>query len=251
MKTVTLDVVALEYGYNQPLYDPISFHCRTGETIAILGANGRGKTTLLHTLIGAQAQLGGRIDSAHAIGFVPQSFSSPDYCVFDSVLMGRAAGIGPFNVPDADDEKIALEALALMGLDALAEHNVNTLSGGQRQLVLIARALAMQCQTLILDEPGAALDIYNQRRVLMLLHQLANQQHHSIIFSTHDPYHALRIADKVLLLLPERRWIFGSKDDILTEENLLLAYGVPVRQVQLEHHRALIPIFDLPAKAPQ
>lgn len=245
MTDFSLRIDGLEYGYRHSLYSPISFCCSPGETLAVLGANGRGKTTLLHTLIGAQPRLSGKIDCRHTVGFVPQSFVSPDYSVFDSVLMGRAPGVGAFSIPGPEDEAIALDALKTMGLEALAERNINTLSGGQRQLVLIARALAMQCRILILDEPTAALDIYNQSRVLSLIRRLSRGQNISIIFSTHDPYHALRIADSVLLLLPDCRWLFGKKEDVLTEENLRAAYGVPIRQVQIEQHQVLIPLFDL------
>lgn len=182
MTTFSLRAEALEYGYRQPLYQPIDFCCKAGETVAVLGANGRGKTTLLHTLIGTQPKLGGRVVCPESIGFVPQSFSSPDYSVFDSVLMGRAPCVGAFSVPSREDEAIAFDALRAMGLESLAERNINTLSGGQRQLVLIARALAMQCRILILDEPTAALDIYNQFRVLSLIRQLAREQGISILF---------------------------------------------------------------------
>lgn len=122
------------------------------------------------------------------------------------------------------------------------------LSGGQRQLVLIARALATQCQVLILDEPTAALDLQNQSMALHLMSKLAKQQNLSVIFTTHDPSHALTIADKALLLMDDKSHLFGSSESTLTEENLSRLYHLPVRAAVVADksmpYQTLVPVHQ-------
>jgi len=230
-----LSTKALSCGYQQiPLIQQLNLHCRTNEITAILGTNGRGKTTLLHTLMGLLAPLSGSVEHACSIGFVPQIFTPAfSYQVLDIVLMGRAQHIGMFGSPNKQDIDIAREALTSLNIAELAECYFNQLSGGQRQLVLIARALASQCQVLILDEPTAALDLRNQETVLRLIYQLAKQQNLSVLFTTHDPAHAQAIADHGLLLMDNLQHLLGERNQVLTEDNLSRLYHVPVKKVQL------------------
>ncbi|MCE9931904.1 ABC transporter ATP-binding protein, partial [Obesumbacterium proteus] len=154
MNEIALSVNELEFGHKKALFDALSFCCRRGEVSAILGANGRGKTSLLNTLSGVIPPLAGEISRSAPIGFVAQSFSSAfAYRVIEIVLMGRVSNVGLLQQPTAKDESIAREALDTLGIAHLAEHSFQTLSGGQRQLVMIARALATGCEMLILDEP--------------------------------------------------------------------------------------------------
>ncbi|WP_434122586.1 ABC transporter ATP-binding protein [Haemophilus influenzae] len=245
MNELSLDVDKLLFGYDKPLYLPLTFQCKKGEVISVLGTNGKGKTTLLHLLAHVLPVMTGQIRQQGHIGFVPQSFSSPDYSVLEIVLMGRASKIGAFNLPSKADETVALQMLARLDILHLAERNINMLSGGQRQLVLIARALATECQILILDEPTAALDVYNQQRVLQLIRFLATEQKMTIIFSTHDPYHSLCVADNVLLLLPNQQWKYGIASQILTESHLKQAYNVPIKYSMIEEQQVLVPIFTI------
>ncbi len=249
MTLFTLRARRLEYGHRLPLFTPLDFSCAKGEICAILGANGRGKTTLLHTLVGMLPALGGEIIRAAGIGFVPQAFTATfAYRVFDIVLMGRAANVGLLRVPSAQDEEIAHQSLDALDIGALANRSFQSLSGGQRQLVLIARALATRSDILILDEPTAALDLYNQQAVMRLIERLARGQGISILFTTHDPVHASLLADNTLLLLPRREWLYGPTERVLNEENLLRAYGVAVKRVDVEHqgrhYPLLVPLFD-------
>jgi len=249
---IALSVNALEFGHKKALFDALSFCCRRGEVSAILGANGRGKTSLLNTLSGVIPPLAGEISRSAPIGFVAQSFSSAfAYRVIEIVLMGRVSNVGLLQQPTAKDESIAREALDTLGIAHLAEHGFQTLSGGQRQLVMIARALATGCEMLILDEPTSALDLYNQQAVLRLIHQLAKQRQISVLFTTHDPAHAQLVAQKCLLLLDNQRWAYGDSKEMLTEDNLLKAYGVRVERAAVSSDAGaqpvLTPIFDLSA----
>nr|WP_279078367.1 ABC transporter ATP-binding protein [Hafnia alvei] len=252
MNEIALSVNELEFGHKKALFHALSFCCQRGEVLAILGANGRGKTSLLNTLSGVIPPLAGEISRNAPIGFVAQSFSSAfAYRVIEIVLMGRVSNVGLLQQPTAKDERIARDALDTLGIGHLAEHSFQTLSGGQRQLVMIARALATGCEMLILDEPTSALDLYNQQAVLRLIHQLAEQRQISVLFTTHDPAHAQLVAQKCLLLLDNQRWAYGDSKEMLTEDNLLKAYGVRVERAAVasdaEAQPVLIPIFDLSA----
>ncbi|MDN6551035.1 MAG: ABC transporter ATP-binding protein [Enterobacterales bacterium] len=252
MNEIALSVNELEFGHKKALFHALSFCCRRGEVLAILGANGRGKTSLLNTLSGVIPPLAGEISRSAPIGFVAQSFSSAfAYRVIEIVLMGRVSNVGLLQQPTAKDERIARDALDTLGIAHLADHSFQTLSGGQRQLVMIARALATGCEMLILDEPTSALDLYNQQAVLRLIHQLAKQRQISVLFTTHDPAHAQLVAQKCLLLLDNQRWAYGDSKEMLTEDNLLKAYGVRVERAAVSSDAGvqpvLTPIFDLSA----
>lgn len=247
MTAIPLSTIGLEYGYlpQQGLFPPLDLCCRAGEITAILGTNGRGKTTLLHTLIGQLPPVAGTLHCSGYVGFVPQIFTPPfAYSVLDMVLMGRAARISLFALPSARDVAIARDALAQLGIADLVDADFSTLSGGQRQLVLIARALASECRMLILDEPTAALDWQNQAHVLHLLHRLAKTTDLSILLTTHDPAHARAIADRALLLMADRQYLYGRCDEMLTEDNLSRLYGLSVREVSVGDYRTLVPVLN-------
>lgn len=239
-----LTVEQLLYGHQKPLFPPLDFGCAAGEVCAILGANGRGKSTLLHTLIGLLAPIAGRIQTRDGIGFVPQQLdSSISYRVADVVLMGRAGKVGLLRQPSAQDQHIALQALQTLNIADLAQVSFDRLSGGQRQLVMIARALATQRSLLVLDEPTSALDLVNQHAVLSLLQQLARDQQLSMVFTSHDPSHALLYADRTLLLMPDQQWCFGDSDTILSEQRLQQTYGMTIKRVQVSHQGRQYPML--------
>ena len=226
----------------------LDFDLRSGEVLAILGPNGRGKSTLLRSLAGLIALTAGSTQRSGAIGFVPQDFGgSFPYSVLDIVLMGRARHIPTFRNPTKADEAIAMDALATTGMGSFARRNFNDLSGGEKQLVLIARALAGQNACLLLDEPASALDLKNQAVVLDLMRDVAATQALAVAFTTHQPNHALAIADHVLMMLDETRAILGPVDAVMTDDNLAALYGIPVRSVTFAHegveHTSIVPIF--------
>ncbi|MFV0575946.1 MAG: ABC transporter ATP-binding protein [Vibrio sp.] len=236
------------YGYQQPLFEALELECFAGEIWAILGANGRGKTTLLDTLTKVRDPLGGSAELDGGIAFVPQSFhASFNWLVQDVVLMGRASQVKLFSQPSKMDEELVREALNQLKIEHLATTPFHSLSGGQQQLVLIARALVSERQNILLDEPCSALDLSNQQAVLQLIYDLAAKQNRTVLFTTHDPMHATQLATHVLLLLPNKQWLAGKTSDILTKENLQLAYGVPIRQLDNPEHpfNLFVPQFQI------
>jgi iron complex transport system ATP-binding protein len=216
------------------LFEDLSFALAPGETLALLGRNGRGKTTLLKCLARLISPTKGVIRCAGVLGYVPQQFAIPfAYSVFDVVLMGRARHVGLFSNPTARDRARVHEALELVGIDALAAHAITTLSGGERQLALMARALASDVDLLLLDEPVSALDFRNQAIVLSTLRRLAAERGLGILMTTHDPTHALQIADRAIFLYGAGQCEEGPITTMCTETKLSSLYGIAMRK--LEH----------------
>ncbi|MCS2147447.1 ABC transporter ATP-binding protein [Scandinavium manionii] len=246
--TASLSVSELLYGHGQPLFSPLSFACQPGKIWAVLGANGRGKSTLLDTLTGVLPALGGQFSVDGGVSMVPQSFR-PAFAwqVQDVVLMGRARHVALFSQPSADDRQQVAKALAQLNISALAQQHFGTLSGGQQQLVMIARALVSGSQNILLDEPCSALDLANQQVVLQLISDLAHRQQRSVLFTTHDPTHALQVASHTLMLLPEGKWLAGETEDVVTDRHLHQAYGVPVRTLTLDDYprQVIAPLFSI------
>ena len=157
-----------------------------GEVFALLGPNGRGKTTLLKILLGALKPTEGSVSVKGHFAFVPQLFQvSFDYSCLDMVLMGRAKKIGLFSQPGSKDEDAALEGLARFGMADYANRPFHELSGGQRQLVIFARAIVAEADILILDEPTSALDLKNQTLILDWIGRLSRNDGLTIIMTTH------------------------------------------------------------------
>lgn len=216
------------------LFRNLSFSLSRGQTLALQGQNGRGKTTLLKCLANLAKPTEGAIKCGGMIGYVPQQFSTPfSYSLYDVVLMGRARHIGLFSNPTLQDHARTREALDLVGLSALSDRAIMTLSGGERQLGLMARALASQADILLLDEPASALDFRNQAIVLSTLGRLSADRGLIIIMTTHEPTHALEIADRAVFLYGAARSEEGPVNVILTEEKLTDLYGIAMKKIKL------------------
>ncbi len=216
----------------------LDFAVRPGEVLAVLGPNACGKSTLLRVTAGLRAASRGQIALKGRVALVPQDFARAfPYRVIDMVLMGRARHIGLLRMPGRRDHDAAMEALSVIGLADRAEAHFDALSGGQRQMVLISRAIAAQPAALLLDEPASALDLGNQDLVLSLVRGLA------VVMTTHQPNHALAVADKALLILPEGA-VFGPCRQILTAPRIAALYGLPVEVIELQgNRRAVVPLY--------
>jgi len=151
------------------------------------------------------------------------------------VLMGRAKKIGLFSQPAQKDEEAAFEALDRFGMADYAYRPFHELSGGQRQLVIFARALLAEADILILDEPTSALDLKNQTLILDWIARLSRNDGLTIVMTTHHPHHALAVADEALLMMGQSAPVVGSPCEVLIEENLTTLYGVPMKRVGFEH----------------
>jgi iron complex transport system ATP-binding protein len=246
----------LAYGYHdRSVGRDVSLGIDAGEVLCVLGPNGGGKTTLLRTLLGLLPSQGGNIALdgrplaawprhalARVMGYVPQAHAGYfAFSVRDIVLMGRTAHIGLFAAPAQRDRQAAAHALDTLGIAHLADQPCTQISGGERQLVLIARALAQGATLLVLDEPTAGLDFGNQIRVLEQIRALAASGM-GVIFSTHDPDQAFQCADHALLLRPGGLLCSGAPDAVLNNENLRELYGVTVEVVELPGgRRACVP----------
>jgi len=216
----------------------------TGEVLALLGPNGGGKTTLLKTLLGLIKPHGGEVrldgkplggiavgERARMVAYVPQvHIGTFAFTVETVVLMGRTAHGNLFSRPSAHDRAVAMAALERFGIAPLKDRPYTQISGGERQLVLLARALAQEPQFVVLDEPTASLDFGNQGKVMGEIRSLAASGH-GVLFTTHDPNHALRAADRAYLLREGRRLAEGPVASVLNREQLEALYRAPVERL--------------------
>jgi iron complex transport system ATP-binding protein len=236
-----LELVNLSCGYSQrTVLSDISLNLNGGELFCLLGPNGVGKTTLFKTILGLIPARGGeiRLDGepvtrwsrrrfAQWVGYVPQAHSPPfPFKVRDVVAMGRVSHLGLFASPGRGDLDIAEGALDTLGIASLGEAIYTEISGGERQLVLIARALAQQPKILVMDEPTSNLDYGNQIKVMAHISQIVADKGISVILTTHYPNHALLYATRVLALDRDKSYIVGAPSKVITERYLRDTYSV-------------------------
>jgi iron complex transport system ATP-binding protein len=245
--TGALSIINLTCGYDAPIIESLSLEVAPGDTLCILGKNGIGKTTLFRTLLGTLKPLGGTVtlagcdlfamtamERAKQIAYVPQTHNPPfAYTAFDIVLMGRAGRMSAFSVPSAKDKTMAAEAMDLLGIAYLAARPYTQVSGGERQMILIARAVAQGAGFLFLDEPAANLDYGNQMKVLGVLKDLASVGK-GVIFTSHDPGHAFLLRAKVAAVRAGNDIVIGKGEDIVTKDMAQSLYGVRAEIVTIE-----------------
>lgn len=250
MESMIYEVNDLTFSYpstRRKVLDSISLSLHKGEILCILGPNGAGKTTLLNCMAGLLKPQSGSIrlcgrqlsdikekEIAALVGFVPQLHTpSFDYRVLDFVLMGRAPKTGTFSRPSAADEALCMDVLKSMGIDHLAEKSYLNLSGGERQQLLIARAIVQEPEVILFDEPTAHLDFGNQQRVLKRVRQMA-EDGFSVVITTHNPDHALLLGDQAAIVTRDGKVLQGTSEEILTEEMLKEVYGIDLKLTYIE-----------------
>jgi iron complex transport system ATP-binding protein len=239
----------LAFGYRgKPVGQDVDLEVRAGEVVCLLGPNGSGKTTLFKTMLGLLPPQGGEVrlagrpiaalardEIARRVAYVPQAQAAHfPFRVADMVVMGRTAHMGPFAAPGREDHAKAQAALDALGIGALSQAEYTRISGGQRQLVLVARALAQDAPAIVMDEPTASLDFGNQVVVLSEVRRLAARGL-AVLLSTHDPDHAFSIGHRVVLLDAGRLVATGRPEEVLTPERLHSVYGVHVSVERMSH----------------
>lgn len=235
-----LEIKNLTFSYDKHIvFKDLNFKLESPDVLSILGPNGIGKTTLIKCLLGIKKKTSGEIliDGKEIDGFNKKDFYSfvaylkqggketSIYTVLDTVLLGLASQINPLLKPkDSDIEKVD-NTLKELGIYHLRDKYVSKLSGGEAQMVFMARALVREPEILILDEPESNLDYRNQ---LLMLDTIDRLKSHGklIIFNTHYPEHALRYSNKVLLLNNNYKFKFGNTSDIITKENIEETYRI-------------------------
>ncbi len=264
MSAHKLQATDVTFGYDPkvPVVKGVSVHVDVGEVVFLLGHNGSGKTSLLTCLNGVNRASAGRItidgqdvyamtpaERAQRIGMIPQTHVAVfGYDVIDVVLMGRAPHLSTFSAPTAEDRAIAVESLDRVGLADFQRRRYTQLSGGERQLVMVARGLTQRCDVLLMDEPDAHLDPRNQFRVLEVVSDLARDHGLSFVVSSHAPNSALMFADRVLLLRRGHTLALGSVEETLTEPLLTEAYSMPTEVVSKVVNGRRMPRAILPRR---
>jgi len=255
-----INVDRLKGGYhNNTVFSDISFNAKEGEMIYVLGANGCGKTTLFNIVVGYKDRMDGNIsinnqditnlskqEKAKLIAYIPQHHTPAfNYSVKDIVVMGRASHLSMAEVPHKGDYDIVMNTLDMLGIKDLAYNEYKELSGGQRQLVLIARAICQQSKIIVMDEPLQNLDFVNQAMVTQTLRYLVKKGY-IIIMSTHTAINSYSQKDKVLLMSKDGKGSFGFIEEIVNNDTMNAAYGMPVQTIFGEVENGGKYLFCLP-----
>ena len=251
---MSIEVKNLSFSYGEKnILENISFSVEKGTFVSVLGPNGAGKSTLFRCILGLLPDYSGEVlinnknrkrfsvrEASKQIAYIPQS----SHCVFyysvlDIVLMGRTSHTAVLRNPGREDERLCLNALERVGIGHLKDHCFHKLSGGEQQLVLIARALAQDAPVLLLDEPTANLDFGNQLLVLKQAKQLA-QEGYTVIQTTHNPEQSYLFSDRILALQGGRLIADGKPSEVLTDGLMKQLYHADVKVVSLYEDTARI-----------
>jgi iron complex transport system ATP-binding protein len=272
---VIAEGVSLSYNNHLVLGD-VSLQLRKGAIVTLLGPNGCGKTTLLKIINGLLRPDSGKVyvdgndvsrmgqtDMARLMGHVPQTQrSSFPFTALDIVLTGRMPHISALSQPGPRDLEKARQAMDMVGASHLSSRPYTQISGGERQLVMIARALAQEPSFLLLDEPTSYLDFKNQHQVLKMISRIARDQKVTVVMTLHDPNHALMFSDELVLLrkLTEKECgdekkfkgesnsnhqnvvAAGRPAEVMTPENIFEAYGIEVEFINVRKRLILLPL---------
>lgn len=257
--SIEIRSLSFSYGKHQVLRD-INVDIPDATLVGVLGPNGVGKSTLFRCILGLNSGYAGTIkvngkdmkklsvrERAREISYIPQSHSSVyDYEVLDVVLMSTGTDLGMLRTPKKQHVMRAYEALERVGIERMAHRTYTQISGGEQQLVLIARAIAQDAKTIIMDEPTSALDYGNTMRVLSCVRQLAREGL-SIVQSTHQPDHAFLYSDRTMVINHGSIHAYGSPKDVITDELVSELYGVEVEVNSLyeDRVRVCVPIQEI------
>lgn len=219
----------------------------TGEAVALLGANGVGKTTLLKAILRHASSIGGYVCAdeedlfnvnlkkmSELIAYVPQTnVCNYNYTVLEVVMMGLAASLSFFAAPGKNEEEKSINVLHMLNMENYKDRQYNALSGGEQQMVLIARAIVQNSQFILMDEPASNLDYMNQKILIKTIIEL-KKRGKGIFFITHNPEHALLCCEKVLILMPKGKYVYGDTGEVLTTENLCEAYKTEMQLLEVK-----------------
>jgi len=254
---VNITIKDLTFSYNShKILDDLNIVVGDAEVLSLVGPNGSGKTTLIKCidrilkpwgsilLDGKEIEEMSRQEVARIIGYVPQSSSAPlATSVFDTVLMGRRPHIR-WQVSDSDLDKVA-QVLELLHLDDLGLRDFSSLSGGQKQKVLIARALAQEPAILLLDEPTSNLDMKHQLEVMEIISHLVKEKKISVVMAIHDLNLASRFSDKLVMLKNGQVYAAGEPKHLLTEANISNVYGIKAMVMNAVGRPYIVPLRSL------
>ena len=236
-----VDDLHFSYGSHEVLKG-ISFHVEDTGFVSLLGPNGAGKSTLFRCMLGLLTPASGSVhicgrdirnmpanELSHRVAYIPQSHSPVfNFSVFDMVLMGTTSQLSPFATPGREQREIAEAAMERMGIAHLRDRGCGNISGGERQLALIARAIAQQAKILVMDEPSASLDYGNKLRVMEMVKNLTSDGY-TVIQSTHDPDQAYLYSDQILALYDGKILADGTPRDTISSDLISKLYSVDVQ----------------------
>lgn len=254
---MSIEVKNLRFSYStQAVLKNVTFSVNDGELLSILGCNGAGKSTLLRCILGLLSEYEGTIElndrnirgmspseMAKQIAYIPQShYQAFNFSVYNMVLMGTSSQVSAISSPGKNQKMRAEDAMERMGISHLGKKSFSNISGGERQLTLIARALAQDAKLLVMDEPTANLDYGNQLRVMEQAKSLAGEGY-TVIQSTHNPEQAYLFSDHILALKNGEIVGDGSPADIITEKLMRALYNADteVQSMYNDKVRVFIP----------